>query len=465
MLCPLIGAVVYGVALIAIGGAAINPVFAETIEQALVGAYETNPTLKAARARQRATDELVPQALSGWRPQVSLQGELGFEHLRSNNVQAGDDFFDSIDETNPASISIGLSQPIFRGFKTVESVRQAQADVQAGRQELLATEQEVLLDAARAYLDVLRNRRVLALRKKNEDVLREQLQASRLRFDAGEITRTDVEQARARFALSQATRAQAEADLSASNALYERIVGHLPGKLDHPQLIRLPDKLDQAIAIAERNNPQVVAASFAEESAEHYTKVARAALLPQVTLEASSLYSVDDLGRTKFAATELYTAGLVVSVPLYESGSVASSVRQAKHVASERRLESIAAVRAVREIVVIRWSSFESAQQTIRAAKAQVEASRSALSGVRQEYLVGSRTTLDVLNAESELVEAEVLLAQAERDKFLASFQLAAAMGGLTANSLKLPVRLYDPIENYQSTRDRWFGLRIKTFD
>lgn len=445
------------------------PAFADTLPEAWALAYETNPTLRSARAGQRATDENVPQALSGWRPQVAVQGELGWEHVRTKNIPntsgVGDDFIDSADQTNPTSIAIGLSQPIFRGFKTVEGTKQAQATVQAGRQDLLATEQQVLFDATQAYMDVWRNRRVVSLRQKNVQVLQEQLRAAQERFDVGEVTRTDVEQARARLALSQATLARARADLAASIATYTKVVGRAPGTLNYPKITKLPKRLDEAIAIANETNPNILAAAFVEESAEHAIKVARGDLLPELSLEASGAYDIDDLSNDKPVKTQVYTVGAVLTVPLYEAGLVYSQVRQAKQIASQRRIQVIEVARAVREVVVTAWSGLEAARQSIVANKSQVSANVLALEGVRQEYLVGSRTTLDVLDAEAELVESQVLLADSERDQILAAYQLVSSIGRLTARNLELNVQYYDPIENYRDVRDKWIGTGVQTLE
>jgi TolC family type I secretion outer membrane protein len=451
--------VVTAISLFAFCGAAV----AESLNDSLASAYETNPTLRQERARQRATDETVPQALSGWRPQVQLQGELGWEHLHTRNVPTADEgLVETIDGTNPASIAIGLSQPVFRGFKTVEGTKQAQATVQAGRQDLLAVEQQVLFDGVQAYMDVWRNRRVVALRQKNVQVLQEQLRAAQERFDVGEVTRTDVEQARARYSLSQSTLASARADLAASIAFYTRVIGHAPGTLNYPKIAKLPKQVDEAIAIASETNPQILAASFVEEAAQHSIKVARGDLLPELNLEAQGIYADDDLSDGKSITTEMYTVGAVLTVPLYEAGLVYSQVRQAKQIASQRRIQVIEVARAVREVVVTAWSSLEAARQVIVASRAQVSANVLALEGVRQEYLVGSRTTLDVLDAEAELVESQVLLADAERAQIIAAYQLVASIGRLTARSLALNVEYYDPIENYRDVRDKWIGTGVQ---
>jgi outer membrane protein len=454
---------VMAVALFVAGG--VGPVLAESLDEAMATTYETNATLRAARAGQRATDEQVPQALSGWRPQVAVQGDLGFEHTRTQNVPVQGDFVDSVDATNPASISIGLSQPLFRGFKTIQGTKQAEATVQAGRQNLLAVEQQVLFDATQAYMEVWRNRRVVGYRQKNVQVLQEQLRATQERFDVGEVTRTDVEQARARLALSQSTLAAARADLSTSVATYTRVVGHAPGNLTYPKIARLPKKLDDAIEIANQINPNILAASFVEEAARHAIKVARGDLLPELSLQASGFYGADDLSNDKPVLTTLFSVGAVLTVPLYEAGLVYSQVRQAKQIASQNRIQVIEVARAVREVVVTAWAQLDAARQQIIATKTQVAANVLALDGVRQEYLVGSRTTLDVLDAESAVVESQVLETDAERDQILAAYQLISSIGHLTARDLALQVELYDPLENYRDVRDKWIGTGVKTVE
>ncbi len=221
---------------------------AELIAAALATSYMGNPTLNAERARQRATDEGVPQALSGWRPTVSANGDVG--------VAWNDSSITKPTRTEPAGVAVTLTQPVFRGFRTVSGTAQAEALVSAGRQSLLSVEQQVLLDAATAYMNVIRDRNVLQLRQKNVQVLTEQLKASQTRFEVGEITRTDVAQSRASLAQSQSALAAAEANLAASVANFLRIIGHAPGTLRFPQLSSLvPKSLDRALALSEQINP------------------------------------------------------------------------------------------------------------------------------------------------------------------------------------------------------------------
>jgi TolC family type I secretion outer membrane protein len=443
-------------------------VLAESIYEALANAYSGNPTLKAERARQRATDEQVPQALSGWRPSVVANGQLSVQvdDVDNNGIFGNDD----PDTTVPGRMSIGLQQPLFRGFKTVEGVKQAESTVKAGRQNLLAVEQQVLFGTAQAYMNVLRDRQIVAYRSRNVAALREQLRGADERFKVGEVTKTDVAQANARLNLAQADLAQARASLAASTANYQRLVGHKPGKLTYPKLPKLPKTLDVALDVAKKTNPNILAASFIADASRHAVEVAKGDLLPTVSLEAEAVAQAIDLSRDSgFGSGGEYQqqASLtgVVRIPLYEAGRVHSAVRQAKQTASQRQIQILEQGRAVREAVTASWNFVVESRAQIEAARAQVSAASLALDGVKQEALVGSRTTLDVLDAEREVTEAQIGLVQAERDLIVAGYQLLGSMGRLTARNLALKVDYYDPEANYQRVRDKWWGTGAETVD
>ncbi|MGE4250850.1 MAG: TolC family outer membrane protein [Parvibaculaceae bacterium] len=438
--------------------AAVN---AESLNEALASAYSGNPTLRAERARQRATDEQTAQALSGWRPRVDAGADAGITDTDTDPDPTGQ----QSGTTYPADFSITLTQPVFRGFKTVKGVKRAEATVEAGRQNLLQVEQQTLFDTVQAYMNVIRDRRILTLRQRNVTVLREQLRSSQERFNVGEVTRTDVAQSRARLSLSEATVAEAKSNLAASIAFYNRVVGHAPGSLKYPKLPKLPKNLDAANAMAEKINPNILAAAFTAEAARHNVGVVKGDLLPTVTVEASGSKTIEDLDRPSDGNVERLSLLGRLSVPLYESGSVYSAVREAKQIESQRRIEIIGAARTVRETVVTAWNFLVASRETIAAAKAQVSANTLALDGVKQEYLVGSRTTLDVLNAEAELLDSQVNLAQAERDQVVAAYQILGSVGRLTARQIGLGVDYYDPIENYDNVRNKWFGTGVNTVD
>jgi TolC family type I secretion outer membrane protein len=423
-------------------------VSAETLTEAMVSAYSSNPTLQAERARQRGTDELVPQALSGWRPTVNSEGSIA--NVWQDRSGA------STSENDPKSVAIGLSQPIFRGFKTINGTKAAEASVEAGKQNLLAIEQDILFQAIQAYMNVIRDRQIVGLRQQNVSVLRQQLTAANERFKVGEITRTDVAQARASLSEAQSNVASANATLAASVANYINVVGHKPGSLKYPRLAKLPRNVDAAQAAAMEINPNILAAAYVEEASNYNIEVIKGDLLPSASLDAAATFSDNpDEGTSRSESARIEG---VLTIPIYEAGRVYSAVREAKHVASQRRLEVIQAGRSVRESVSISWNNLAAAREIIRSAKEQVSASVLALDGVRQEYLVGSRTTLDVLDAETEVVTARIVLVSAERDQIVAAYQILGSIGRLTARDLSLPVEYYDADENYLNVRGKWFG-------
>ncbi len=428
---------------------------AESLNEAMVSAYSGNPTLRAERARQRGTDELVPQALSGWRPTVTAEGSVSRIWSDSNVTPSSD--------ITPKSVAIGLSQPIFRGFKTINGTKSAEANVEAGKQNLLAVEQDILFQAIQAYMNVIRDRQIVGLRQKNVEVLQKQLTAADERFKVGEITRTDVAQSRARVSGAQSNVASANATLAASVANYINVVGHKPGNLKYPRLAKLPKSLDTAQAAAEEINPNILAAAYVEEASNFDIEVVKGDLLPEVDLQAST--TRNDNPSAGVGSSESTKIEGILTIPLYEAGRVYSSVREAKHLASQRRLEVIQAGRSVRESVSISWNNLAAAREIIRSTKAQVSAAELALDGVRQEYLVGSRTTLDVLDAESEVFTARIAQVSAERDQVVAAYQILGSIGRLTARDLRLPVEYYDADENYLNVRGKWFGTGADTIE
>ena len=430
---------------------------AETIAGALAKAYSGNPQLQADQARQRATDERVPQAKSGWRPQVEAQA--GVSRNWQGSRLSGSPVTSERDFTN-RNFTITLNQPVFDGFRTENAVREAEAAVAAGNQNLLAVEQEVLLNAATAYMNVLRDREIVNYRRQSLSYFDEQVRAARARFNVGEITRTDVSQATARASQARSDLAVSIGNLEASVANYVRYVGDAPGKLKYPGLSpRVPDTLRAAIDISSQTNPQVLAAAFNEEAAIANIGVRKADLLPQLGFQAQ--YSTAAEPSSTIAESESASIGGVLSIPIYDGGSTYSRIREAKQTASQRRLQVLDAHRQVRESVVRAWHLLKAATATISAASDAVAAQKVALEGVREEARVGTRTTLDVLDAQNELVSAQIALANAKRDRIVAGYQLVAAIGRMTAADLRLSVSLYEPGANFDNVRDKAFGARI----
>lgn len=443
--------------LVAVAFLAAAPAGAQTLEEALALAYSNNPRLRAERQRVRAVDEQVPQALANWRPKVTVTGDLGINHVSTfvgKTSQA--DYFE--EGRTPRSANLNVTQPLFRGGRTLAQTKQAESNIEAARAQLQVTEQTVFMDGITAYMDVVRNASIVQLRLNNEQVLRSQLQAARDRFRVGEITRTDVFQAEARLARATANRILAEGTLANSRATFRSVFGELPGTLRQPAPPGgLPASRAESDAAAMTQNPSVVLAQFTEQSARANVDLVTGELLPTFnaigdvtkSLSASSQYSASQTAQVRGS----------LSVPLYETGSVWARSREARETASQRRIEVERARRDAVETSGRSWSTLESARASIEAFATQVRANEIALEGVRQEAQVGSRTTLDTLDAEQELLDAQVNLVGAQRDEIVASYQVAQAIGRLTAEALKLPVTLYDPKAHASEVRYKWIGF------
>ena len=431
----------------------------ETLLDALAAAYTTNPSLLAARAQQRALDETIPQASGGWKPTVQLQGQWGetithstTRDLNRNEVPPG-----SRNDSHPFTYNATITQPLFRGGRTYFGVRQAEHNVRAGRARLTSTEQQTLLGVVTAYFNVIRDTATVDLNTNNITVLQRQLDAANDRFRVGEITRTDVAQAEARLKLAETQLIQSQANLVASRDAYKTAVGRPPGKLDtSPPLPDLPKTEDEALGIAKENSPALTAAREAEKASNDAVKVAVGALLPSVSLQAQSSHSQ---GQGSFGPLTgfggVYTNSNSITgqltVPIYQAGTEYASIRSAKHTASQNRLLIAQAERDVEENVANAWEQVRATTAAIASNQEQVNANKIAYDGVVQEAEVGSRTTLDVLNAEQELLNSQVALVQSQRDQYVAAFSLLSSVGLLTAQQLALPVGIYDPTANTRS--------------
>jgi outer membrane protein len=432
---------------------------AETLESALAQAYRNNPTLNAQRAALRASDEAVPQALSGYRPRVSGTMDSGYQHFESTTLAAG--FFTRTNTNiSPRGGNVGLVQTIYNGQRTGNLTRQAEASVLSGRETLRSTAQTVLLDAATAYMNVLRDAAILDLQRRNVQVLQEQLKQTRDRFNVGEVTRTDVAQSESRVAASQSQVLAAEANFKSSQATYRRVVGVEPINLRAGMPVdRLsPRTLEAAIDQGRSQHPNVTASQYTVDAALHAVKAAEGSLYPVVTVEGA-VQKRWDLAPGSFDQLTGTVLGRV-NVPIYQGGTEYSVIRQAKETLGQRRIELDIQRDLVRQNVVQAWSQLEATKAQIIAAQAQVTATEVALNGVREEARVGQRTTLDVLNAQQELVNARVALVTAQRDRVVASFALLATVGRLAPEVLALKTEIYDPRVHYHQVRDKWFGVR-----
>lgn len=443
----------------------VMPASAQTLPDALAEAYVSNPTLDAARAALRTVNEEVPQALSNWRPNVTVTGSVGQQRNDSGSsgsaTAAGGASSGGADDgaftITPRSLDVNVTQPLFRGGRTIAETRRAEANVMAQRSRLLRTEQEILFRTATAFMDVWRDQSVLELTLNNETVLKRQLEASEDRFAVGEVTRTDVAQSESRLARATGDRVQAEGSLTTSRAVFEELVGVMPRVLEAPpRLTGLPESQDEVTEEARAASPDVLAARFAEVADLENVKVVFGALLPELSLVGSLSRSKE----TSTARTDVERAQILaqLSFPLYQRGFVSSQVREAKQRASQRRKEVNEALRTATQEAVTAWEALQTARARIRAFEAAVRSTDIALEGVKQENAVGARTILDILDAEQESLDARVSLVGARRDEIVASYQVLRAIGKMTAQSLSLPVTLYDPDIDLDIVRDVWLG-------
>lgn len=438
-------------------GSVAGPASAETLQEALAKAYQNNPTLLAARAALRAVDEGVSEAISGWRPTVSLNYDIGKSYSDSSGGSASSSGAQS---RLPRTGSLSLDQNVYRGGRTQSAIRRAEQDVLAQRARLSTTEQQIMFDGGTAYVDVLRDEAVLRLNQSNERVLRRQLEATQDRFQVGEVTRTDVAQAESRLARATADRIQSEGNLVQSRAAYRDVMGDFPGSLKPVKpLGDLPTSQDDATKQARANSPEVIASRFTERAAAADVEAVKGELYPSLDLEGELARRNDTSSTDSRNDAASITARF--SLPLYQAGGVSSRIRAAKQTHSQRRKELDAAIRTVIASATRAWEDYQTAVAQIKAFSAGVRSATIALEGVRQEAQVGSRTVLDVLDAEQELLDARVSLVTAQRDEAVASFSVRQQIGTLVASKLNLGVTTYDFEAYYKNVRNKWFGWGI----
>ena len=426
---------------------------AESLSESLALAYENNPTLRAARARLRATNERVPQELSNWRPQVTVDGSIGRQKIDD------EDRFSVTDQvTTPKSGTLQIRQPVYRGGQTLAGVDRAEQEVQAERARLGGAERDVLRRGMQAYLNVWRDREILRLNQENVAALRKQSRGAEQRFERGVATRTDVAQAATRVSRARARVEVTRGQLTTSRAVYEEVVGQAPGDLTLPDMTPgLPESQQDAEALARANNPDVRAAVFASRAADRQVRQTTGQLLPTLTLNGQLSREEETFRRSD--ETDRAQVQLNLRVPLYQAGQVTSQVRQAKQTASQRRLEVAEARRRAKQEARSAWGDLESAREQIAERRTQVESARIAVQGMEEELAVGSRTVIDVLDAEQDLFNAQIGLVRAQRDLDVARFAVLAAVGRLTARNLDLDVPLYDAERAFDAVRDLWFGM------
>ena len=450
------------VAVIAMSGAfaLAQPSMAETIHGALAKAYQNNSSMNSARAGVRITDENVAIAKSGWRPYIGATGNFSYTSNAGNRITAG-------------SFGVAIQQSLFDGFQTLNNVRSAEAQVRASNESLRNTTQDILFNAAATYVDVLRDRQIAVLRERNLEFLGEQVRAANSRFEVGEGTRTDVAQTQAQQAAAVAQLSAARAQVLASEALYLQIVGDKPGRLDpaSPLAKLLPKGIDAALGAALSEHPVVIATKHLVDAASFGVKSAEGALLPQVRAEAGVSHSYTGTVSNRDPITGLpgvrtqrdnsansASIGLNLTIPFYQGGLASAQVRKSKETLGQARIEVDVARDSVRAAVTAAWTQYVAAREVVAAGRELVSAAQLALNGVIEERNVGQRTTLDVLNAQADVIAAQINVASAERDVVAASYAILSATGRLSPERLGLKVTAYNPQEHYDAVKDKWIG-------
>lgn len=432
---------------------------AETLTDAFIKAYQTNPQLAAQRAALRATDEDVSKAIAQWRPTVTVNA--AYSKSKMDLKQDPNPMINGINQ-EPWQAGVTAEQTLFAGGRILAQRRQADARVAQGRAILHQTEQGVFLDTVTAFMDVVRDEAVLKLNEQNITLLKKQLEASRARFEVGEITRTDVAQSEAALSRGEAQLISAQASLKASRLAYERVVGEVPIDLVSPNVPPpMPDTEETALALGKQLNPDLIAARENEHATGYGIDFAVGQLLPTVSIQASYNRQGQDSAPQAIGNEAVVTG--VITWPLYQGGAEWASIRQAKELNSQARLTVLDVDRAVSQSVSNSWEGLRAAKASTVANDSQVKAEQLAFEGVQQELEVGSRTTLDVLNEQQTLLNAQVALVRSQHDEVVAGYQLLASVGKLTAKELGLPVQLYDPVDNYDM--QTWRPIGAATYD
>ncbi len=426
---------------------------AETFVEALTSAYATNADLLAARARLRATDEQVPQAVAAWRPTVNLTSSVGNQ-----------DYLVGVGSLLPTSFSykqwsygggIRLDWPVYQGGRRQADVARAEQTVRAARADLFGTEQNVLLEAATSYEEVLRTRSLVKLDQEIERLLERLVQATTTRQEAGQLTQTDVYQAATKLAAARVTQIGAEGDAAAAAARYTAAIGNAPpAALAVPPLPPgLPASAAQAVKLAVANNPTVVASLERANAAKKAIAVARADLLPTVTLSAR--YTSDQGETFPTVPARGYSAEVDLTVPLYQSGAATSRLRQAEESASESEVQTWSSQRDARK-------NAESADTQWRAAVAQeaeqreqVRLAQIAYQDVLKEAALGAKSVFELLSQLQDLYNARASEVNAQYNSAVRAYQLLVAIGRFTAADLHLPTPIYDPVSHYRKVRDK----------
>jgi len=435
----------------------VSEVKAQSVFEALSDAYNTNPTLQAQRAYLRAVDENVAIAKSGFRPTIALRGSY-------SDVDTSHDNYGQAQDTATSSASATVTQPLFNGFSTLNSVRAADKNVKAEQNNLANVEQSVFLDASTAYFNVVQNAAIVDLQRNNEKLLKRKLDETTERFNVGDVTRTDVSQARARYAQARADTISAEGDLEASKAVYRQIIGSEPKTLSEPRNLSkyIPNNFNDALAYAKEHNYAVLAAKETLSAKDYTISANTGALLPQVALEGSANTSRNDYDAVmKDHKNDNFQVGVNMNMPLYDAGENRARIRQSKYQKWQAQELLLKAERQAVSETTSAWEYMAANHAKIKSLKEQIKANEIALDGVQKEESLGNRTILDVLDAYNELLKSKVDEVKARRNYFVSGMQVLMAMGKLTAHDLNLAVDIYDAEKYYKDTKGKWLSLSV----
>src|SRR5436190_652186 len=439
---------------------------ADTLEGSLVQSYQNNPQLNSQRAAARATDEGVAIALSGYRPRVTGTASVTNQYLDSlakgTTAATVANGARTVSNVALGSYAVTATQTLYNGFQTGNRTRQAESQVLSARETLRGTEQTVLLAAVTAYMNLLRDAAILELQRSNVSVLEATLRQTRDRFSVGEVTRTDVAQSESRLAAGRSAMLGAESNYVTSKAVYRQVIGVEAGKLTAAMPVDRfsPPTLPGALARGTTEHPTITTAHYNVDAAVFQVKIAEGALYPTLNLQGNIAKTLGSTSNFTTLSTVTAAATVQLSVPIYQGGGEYATIRQAKETLGQRRLDLDTAREQVQSTVTQAWGQLQAAKAQIAATTAQVAAAEIALNGVREEARVGQRTTLDVLNAQQDLVNARVALVTAQRDRVVASYTVLSAVGSLSPQILALRIEVYDPTVHYHQVRDSWAGVR-----
>ncbi|MBI3441752.1 MAG: TolC family outer membrane protein [Proteobacteria bacterium] len=426
-----------------------------TLYSALAHAYQKNPDLEAARAQLRSVDESYIQAVAGFKPTVTAAAGYtsGYQTLNTGTAKH-----------DPKTLSLAVTQSLYSGGSTVENVQASNNKIKAARAQLKSIEQGVLLDAIKAYMNMLSNQKIVQLRRHNESVLESHLKESQERYKLGDLTKTDVSQAESRLAKAKASRISAEGVVKKSRAIFEQVIGLSPVDLQKPELqVKLPETESTALELAQKNNPLIILARYSEDAARNTTRSIEGEKLPKIDLTGSLSKVYNPVDAASYDENN-GSIGISATLPLYTGGSTSSRIRQSRQTENQLRMQTQSAERTVRESMIEAWEGLKAAVAESEALKVQIDAAQLALDGVKAELSYGSRTTLNLLDAEQEYLDAQVAYVGAEATRIIATYAILSAEGNLTAEDLHLDVPLYNVTTNFQNINQGGFGSDAAIF-